>query len=208
MALDGLCDIRAASAFSSPAKQPISALTYHECSNELQNFGAYSSNNNEDAAVDDLNIKANRDSLLRRLHGFNPAILEACRKTTEILPLWKCSDRGPLPRLHAGRLVLIGDASHPMLPHMGQGAASTIEDAAVLGVLFSELTDPSEIPRRLELFDSARRRRVSTLQLLSSVPVGVDSYEGIEDKLKEYFAADEMPSMFLPQILEQSSASD
>lgn len=167
-------------------------------SNELQNFGAYSSNNTEDSAIEEWNISANRDSLLQRLHGFDPAILEVCRKSTEILPLWKCADRAPLPRLHAGKLVLIGDAAHPMLPNMGQGAASALEDAAVLGVLFSDIQDLTEIPHRLRMFDDTRKDRVAAFQLFSSVPVGVDSYEAIEGRLKEYFAPEDIPSECAP----------
>ena len=41
-------------------------------------------------------------------------------------------DREPIERWHAGRVVLIGDAAHPMTPNLGQGAGQAIEDAVVL----------------------------------------------------------------------------
>ena len=41
-------------------------------------------------------------------------------------------DREPIARWHAGRVVLIGDAAHPMTPNLGQGAGQAIEDAVVL----------------------------------------------------------------------------
>lgn len=47
-------------------------------------------------------------------------------------------DRLPIPTWHAGRLVLIGDAAHPMTPNLGQGGCQAIEDAVVLGHLLGE----------------------------------------------------------------------
>ena len=41
-------------------------------------------------------------------------------------------DRDPIERWHAGRVVLLGDAAHPMTPNLGQGAGQAIEDAVVL----------------------------------------------------------------------------
>ena len=49
---------------------------------------------------------------------------------------------------------------------------------------------------RLEVFEKARKRRVSALKVLSSVPLGVDSYESGETGLKEYFPAEQIPSMY------------
>lgn len=172
--------------------------------NELQNFGAYSSNNNADAAVEAWNVKANRESLMSRLQHFHPSILEVCKSTDEILPLWKCIDRAPIPRLYRGKLVLVGDACHPVLPHLGQGAASAFEDAAVLGILFGEpMYEPQvaapghgsseDVRERLEVFESLRKKRVSVLQVLSSVPVGVDSYESVDGALREYLEEDQIP---------------
>ena len=81
-----------------------------------------------------------------------------------------------------GRLVLAGDAGHAMLPHLGQGAALSIEDAGALGILLSDIVvenggdDVGEIiAKRLQLFESVRKDRVMAVQILSSVPgLGVD----------------------------------
>ena len=45
---------------------------------------------------------------------------------------WAILEREPLPRWSDGRVVLLGDAAHPMTPYMAQGAATSIEDAAIL----------------------------------------------------------------------------
>lgn len=51
---------------------------------------------------------------------------------------WALFDRAPLPRWHDGRVVLLGDAAHPMLPSMAQGAVQAIEDAWVLAEILAQ----------------------------------------------------------------------
>jgi salicylate hydroxylase len=66
-----------------------------------------------------------------------------------------------------GRIVLLGDACHPMLPYRGQGAAFAIEDAAVLGNLFTRITEKSQIPALLKAYESLRYKRATAAQLAS-----------------------------------------
>jgi salicylate hydroxylase len=165
-------------------------------SNELQNFAAYELDDKEISAVEEWNINSNQESLLRRMQGFHAAIVTLCQETNEILPLWKCVDRKPLHRLYLDRLVLVGDAAHPMYPHLGQGAAMAIEDAGVLGVLFSHPCDISEIPHRLGLFERARLKRVSVIQVQSRVSARENSMEEVESECHEYFPAGDVPSTY------------
>ncbi|XVU21923.1 FAD-dependent monooxygenase [Actinoplanes sp. CA-054009] len=69
-------------------------------------------------------------------------------------------DRVPTPRWHSGRVVLIGDAAHPMLPFAAQGAVQAIEDAFVLARL---LRHPDAFTR----FEAARRPRVERVSAMS-----------------------------------------
>ncbi|MCP6391027.1 FAD-dependent monooxygenase, partial [Klebsiella pneumoniae] len=64
-----------------------------------------------------------------------------------------------------GSVALIGDACHPTLPHMAQGAAQAIEDGGVLGVCLSRLpsTSPDDINKALKIYEEVRRDRAYAL---------------------------------------------
>jgi hypothetical protein len=75
-------------------------------------------------------------------------VLEACSDCHK----WAILEREPLPRWSDGRVVLLGDAAHPMTPYMAQGAATSIEDAAILArcldaVKGEDIEGPSNVTR-------------------------------------------------------------
>ena len=63
------------------------------------------------------------------------AIIETVDETF----IWGLFDRAPLPRWSVGRVTLLGDAAHPMLPFMAQGAAQALEDGASLTTCLSKI---------------------------------------------------------------------
>jgi 2-polyprenyl-6-methoxyphenol hydroxylase-like FAD-dependent oxidoreductase len=67
-------------------------------------------------------------------------------------------ERAPLGAWGAGRVTLLGDAAHPMLPHTGQGAAQSLEDAVALGLALGGAADLAAGLRRYEQVRSARTR--------------------------------------------------
>ncbi len=74
---------------------------------------------------------------------------------------WALFDRPPLPRWSDGAATLLGDACHPMLPFMAQGAAAAIEDAAVLATCLGQAGD---IPTALKRYEALRRDRATAMQ--------------------------------------------
>jgi salicylate hydroxylase len=71
---------------------------------------------------------------------------------------WALLGREPLTRLSEGRVALLGDAAHPMLPFLAQGANMAIEDAMVLARCLESFADPAEALRR---YDAARLARTT-----------------------------------------------
>jgi len=83
---------------------------------------------------------------------------------------WKLRVHSPLPTWVNGSMALVGDACHPTLPHLAQGAAQAIEDAAVLGVCLSRLpdTDSKSINKALKVYQSLRMDRAYELVELAA----------------------------------------
>ncbi|KAI4127333.1 MAG: hypothetical protein LQ338_003256, partial [Usnochroma carphineum] len=94
--------------------------------------------------------------------------------------LWKLWDMDPPSRRCNGRLGLLGDAALPFLPHIGQGAACAIEDAASISAIFPLGTDPEDVPARLRLYEEIRKGRASEIHSFSR-SLGGDLEPGNED---------------------------
>ena len=76
---------------------------------------------------------------------------------------WGLYDRRPLERWSLGRVTLIGDAAHAMLPFMAQGAVQAVEDAVVLCRCLEEV-DRAGVPAALRRYETIRRARASRVQ--------------------------------------------
>ena len=56
-------------------------------------------------------------------------------------------------------LVFMGDACHPMLPYLAQGANSSLEDGAVLGLVLGKVSDKTQLPAALKIYEQLRKKR-------------------------------------------------
>jgi salicylate hydroxylase len=77
---------------------------------------------------------------------------------------WALRDREPLASWISGRVTVLGDAAHPMLPFLGQGAAMAIEDGMVVGGCFGKAESVDEA---LTLYERARKERANGVQIQS-----------------------------------------
>jgi salicylate hydroxylase len=102
-------------------------------------------------------------ALARAFAGWDP-LVEAIIAQVDTTFWWGLYDREPLPIWTRGRLTLLGDAAHPMLPHMGQGANQAIEDGVALAAVLSH-ADPDTAPMALQVYESIRRERTARVQL-------------------------------------------
>jgi salicylate hydroxylase/6-hydroxynicotinate 3-monooxygenase len=101
-------------------------------------------------------------SAFEGFHGDVRKILEACPEVHK----WAIYERDPLPAWSRGRVVLLGDACHPMTPYMAQGAATSMEDAAVLARCLQG-AGPDGIVEAFQRYEGARKPRTSRIQLES-----------------------------------------
>ncbi|KAK1579950.1 FAD binding domain-containing protein [Colletotrichum navitas] len=69
----------------------------------------------------------------------------------------------------SGRLVILGDAAHAMLPYMSQGAAMAVEDGAALAVALHNVSSREQLRLALEIFQKERKTRTSMMQEASMV---------------------------------------
>ena len=115
-----------------------------------------------DETIESWSAPGDRDELAASFTGWDPRVTDLLAKV-ETCFWWGLYDRPPLPAWTNGRLVLLGDAAHPMLPHLGQGANQTIEDGVALAV-FLERCVPGGIPAALQAYQAFRRARTDVVQ--------------------------------------------
>ena len=92
--------------------------------------------------------------------GWHPAVTEMVG-ATDVGARWALFDLAPLERWHTGHVVLMGDAAHAMVPHQGQGAGQTIEDAIALADCLAGANDLAPALRR---YEQGRRKRTARVQ--------------------------------------------
>ena len=92
--------------------------------------------------------------------GWHPAVTEMVG-ATDVGARWALYDLAPLERWHTDRVVLMGDAAHAMVPHQGQGANQTIEDAIALAEC---LADGGDLAPALRAYAARRQERTAPVQ--------------------------------------------
>ncbi|EJT50186.1 hypothetical protein A1Q1_00653 [Trichosporon asahii var. asahii CBS 2479] len=96
-----------------------------------------------------------KEEMLQTFHDFCPRVQKLLQLVPEGEVLeWKLRVHKPLRNA-----ALVGDACHPTLPHIAQGAAQAIEDAACLGVILSKIKDKKDIHSALEVYQEIRKPR-------------------------------------------------
>jgi salicylate hydroxylase len=108
---------------------------------------------------------ADRDRLLERLGTFHASLAEPLTKAREWRK-WALYRLPPLPHWALGKLALIGDAAHPMLPHLAQGGVLALEDAVALADALA--AHPDNDAQAFLAFASNRRRRAARVAAMSA----------------------------------------
>lgn len=163
-------------------------VTYPCRDYEVMNFVGICRVDNFSDNKEDWQCSVDKSEVLKVFEGYHPSLLAVMDKATEV-KRWPLLYRPPIATWHKGRLVVAGDAAHPMLPHHGQGGAQGIEDGLALGLVMNGVTQPSQIEERLALYEKVRRNRASSIQVLSNF--GYD--EEAPPELAEFLEAEGQP---------------
>jgi salicylate hydroxylase len=108
---------------------------------------------------------SSRDELLEIFGDFHPDVVGLIMNAPDgSIFKWALFDRDPLPAWSRGRVTLLGDAAHPMLPYLGYGATTAIEDGLVLARCLDAHDDYRDAFRA---YENARRERTALLMLAS-----------------------------------------
>jgi salicylate hydroxylase len=136
-------------------------VTYYLRAGKMVNVVAI--RESEDWVEESWNVPSSAQEMAAAFPGWHPNVLRLFCEATTVFK-WGLFDRDPMQEWSSGRITLLGDAAHPMLPFLSQGAAMAIEDGYVLARTLASTNDISEA---LKLYQSLRLPRTSRVQLES-----------------------------------------
>jgi salicylate hydroxylase len=136
------------------------AVTYRLCGGSLANFVGVVEQ--DEAGAEDWSARGTKADALADFSGWHPTITTLIEAVPEdALFRWALYDRAPLTHWTQGCVTLLGDAAHPMLPFLAQGAAMAVEDAWVLAEAISEADD---LDVALRTYEATRLPRTTRVQ--------------------------------------------
>jgi 6-hydroxynicotinate 3-monooxygenase len=112
-------------------------------------------------------VPCDRGELVATFDGYHAELRQVVKAATEITK-WPIFDREPVERWSGDRIVLLGDACHPMRPYMAAGAAMAIEDAGILARCIAEIGS-ADAGESFAWYEANRKPRVRKVQQISMV---------------------------------------
>lgn len=168
-------------------------IAYPVSSKTIYNISTAHPDTNFAAAPDETyTTRGSKESMLSVYSDFSPVIQKMLNMVPEgEVCEWKLRVQEPLPTWVHGTTALIGDACHPTLPHLNQGAAQAIEDAAVVAIALARTPDssPESISKSLKVYERLRKERAEAL-------VAMAAANGKEMQLGDGAAAAERDAAF------------
>ena len=135
-------------------------------------------------AVGDVN------ELMRRFQGQRPEVMRLLDKI-ETWRMWVLCDREPVKDWCRGRVVLMGDAAHPMLQYLAQGAAMAVEDAVRIADEVERR--PDDLPAAFRAYQQARYLRTGRVQLMARVYGEFYHARGVTAELRDIMLGGRTP---------------
>ncbi|GAQ45917.1 conserved hypothetical protein [Aspergillus niger] len=104
----------------------------------------------------------------REFTGWDPRLTKIIERITKTIK-WPLVSSTPLTRWTSGKVVILGDAAHAMLPYMSQGAAMAVEDGVALARALSKIQSKAEIGHAISVFETVRVERTRMMQEASLI---------------------------------------
>jgi len=146
--------------FSGPRKQ---FVCYYVSAGRLVNWVGHTQSD-DDWQEESWSARGSNEEAMGLFAGWHPQVRALIEGTGKVFK-WALFDRPPLETWTRGRVALLGDAVHPMLPYLGQGAGQSIEDAFVLAHCLTQ--DRDDPQRAIEIYADRRRERAAAIQIAS-----------------------------------------
>ncbi|KAJ5475478.1 hypothetical protein N7539_007765 [Penicillium diatomitis] len=142
-------------------------IAYAVSNNTIYNLSTIQPDTNFAAATNaTYTTKGSKSAMMQVFDDFCPMVKRLLNYVPEgEVCEWKLRVHDPLPTWVHENVALLGDACHPTLPHLAQGAAQAIEDGAVIAAALSRLPDttPDSINKALRVYEKVRKSRAETL---------------------------------------------
>ncbi|HEU5274686.1 MAG TPA: 3-hydroxybenzoate 6-monooxygenase [Xanthobacteraceae bacterium] len=119
-----------------------------------------------DRYVEGWNAEGAKDELFARFAGQRPEVLRLLERI-ETWRMWVLCDREPIKEWSKGRVTLLGDAAHPMLQYLAQGACMATEDAVCLAEKVA--ATPDDVPGAFHAYQQQRYLRTGRVQIMARV---------------------------------------
>jgi 3-hydroxybenzoate 6-monooxygenase len=136
------------------------------------------------------NAEGSTDLLWEHFKGQVPQVLRLLERI-ETWRMWVLCDREPVKNWSRGRVTLLGDAAHPMLQYLAQGACMATEDAVVLAETIA--AKPDDLAGAFKTYEQARYLRTGRVQIMARVYGEFYHARGVTAELRDLALADRTP---------------
>ena len=135
-----------------------------------------------DRYVEGWDSEGDPEELMARFAGISPRPMALLEKI-ETWRMWVLCDREPVSEWSRGRVCLLGDAAHPMLQYLAQGACMAVEDAVALA---DALAAEADVERAFRAYTKARYLRTARVQLTARMMGEIYHAEGVRRELRNH----------------------
>lgn len=150
-----------------------------------------------DHYVEGWNTEGDKTLLYEHFNGQRPEVLRLLDRIN-IWKFWVLCDREPVKNWSQGRVTLLGDAAHPMLQYLAQGACQATEDAVWLAEKVA--AQPDDLPAAFQAYQQQRYLRTGRVQIMARVYGEFYHARGVTAELRDMMLAGRTPEQSYDSI--------